>query len=303
MKSNRSSTWHEPKSALFPGRVPALRRGRLLLFVCAVAFMVFLTTLEGAILRSSRGQPVDWPGLVQGRILAWGTCAFFVPPLYLLTRRLPVARNSWRAAVPAHLAASVLAAAGKYALYLPLVSAAGNEGTRPWMEVVRANFLGEMMFYWAMIGLAHALVFHDRRWASATTPAREPGKRPEPKADPGPSRPAPEDADWIEAEGNYVLLHVGSGRIMVRQTLSSLERTLPPHFLRVHRSAIVNLDRVRRVMPGPRGTWRFLIGAGVAVASGRAYRNRLEAAVAGFKRPLAEREAVPEKPEPRSNPA
>jgi two-component system LytT family response regulator len=64
---------------------------------------------------------------------------------------------------------------------------------------------------------------------------------------------ATEQVDWIEAAGNYVLLHAGKENHIVRDTLIALEAELPDTFLRVSRSALLNLRRVRElqsVMPG-----------------------------------------------------
>lgn len=58
------------------------------------------------------------------------------------------------------------------------------------------------------------------------------------------------DLDWLEASGNYVILHVGRETHVLRETLSALEAQLAPReFLRLSRSAIVNLDRVRHIEP------------------------------------------------------
>jgi two-component system LytT family response regulator len=63
-----------------------------------------------------------------------------------------------------------------------------------------------------------------------------------------------EDVDWVEAAGNYAVLHVGKDTHIIRETMSSLETQLPAEvFLRVSRSAIINLRRVRELqalMPG-----------------------------------------------------
>lgn len=65
---------------------------------------------------------------------------------------------------------------------------------------------------------------------------------------------AVDEIDWIEAAGNYAVLHVGKATHILRETMSALEAQLPPaHFLRVSRSAIVNLRSVlelQAVMPG-----------------------------------------------------
>lgn len=62
------------------------------------------------------------------------------------------------------------------------------------------------------------------------------------------------DIDWIEAEGNYARLHVGSGGHELRETLTNLERKLNSRdFLRIHRSAIVNVHRIKEIRPWFRG--------------------------------------------------
>jgi two-component system LytT family response regulator len=60
--------------------------------------------------------------------------------------------------------------------------------------------------------------------------------------------------DYIEAAGNYAILHVGATNHILRETLANLEAKLSPkRFLRVSRSAIVNLDRIKAVEPATRG--------------------------------------------------
>jgi two-component system LytT family response regulator len=55
-----------------------------------------------------------------------------------------------------------------------------------------------------------------------------------------------EDIDWIGAAGNYLELHVGKETHLVRERISQMERNLDPEkFARIHRSAIVNLDRIK----------------------------------------------------------
>jgi two-component system LytT family response regulator len=62
------------------------------------------------------------------------------------------------------------------------------------------------------------------------------------------------DIDWIEADGNYACLHVGSRGHELRETLTNLESKLNPcDFLRIHRSAIVNVHRIKEIQPWFRG--------------------------------------------------
>jgi two-component system LytT family response regulator len=59
---------------------------------------------------------------------------------------------------------------------------------------------------------------------------------------------APNEIDWIEADGNYAILHVGSKNHLLRETMSNLEAQLPAiEFMRVSRSAILHLDRVAEI--------------------------------------------------------
>jgi two-component system, LytTR family, response regulator len=82
--------------------------------------------------------------------------------------------------------------------------------------------------------------------------------------------------DWIEAERNYVILHVGEERFRIRQTLSWLENRLDPvRFARVHRSTIVNLERIRELIPLYRGEYMLVLSSGRRLASTRKYRDRI----------------------------
>jgi two-component system LytT family response regulator len=62
------------------------------------------------------------------------------------------------------------------------------------------------------------------------------------------------DIDWIEADGNYVALHVGKQRYVIRDSLTNLAMKLnPAEFLRIHRSTIVNVSRIKAIHPWFRG--------------------------------------------------
>lgn len=80
-----------------------------------------------------------------------------------------------------------------------------------------------------------------------------------------------DDIGWLEASGNYVRLHTPARdpRALVRETLAHLAEWLPPNFLRVHRSAIVNLDAVAEVQTLPSGDGEILLKTGVRVGLSR----------------------------------
>jgi two-component system, LytTR family, response regulator len=84
------------------------------------------------------------------------------------------------------------------------------------------------------------------------------------------------DVDWFEAAGNYVTLHVGTAQHLIRDTVGALETKLDPElFVRIHRSTIVNLDRVRELSPWFRGEQMITLTDGTSLAVGRAFRHRL----------------------------
>ena len=84
------------------------------------------------------------------------------------------------------------------------------------------------------------------------------------------------DVDWAEASANYVRLHVGPKTFQMRTTMSDLERQLDPaQFARIHRSAIVNLDRIREIRPEWHGEYEVALVTGATLRLSRGYRDRL----------------------------
>jgi two-component system LytT family response regulator len=85
------------------------------------------------------------------------------------------------------------------------------------------------------------------------------------------------DVDWVEGADYYVKLHVRNAVHMLRETLSSLEQRLDARkFLRIHRSAIVNLTRVRAVEAAVRGEGVAVLADGTRLKVARAKRDELE---------------------------
>jgi hypothetical protein len=86
------------------------------------------------------------------------------------------------------------------------------------------------------------------------------------------------DIDWIEASGNYAILHVGGETFEIRSSLAKLEAELDAkRFVRVHKSYVVNIARVAEVTPWVSGDWRIRLQDGAEVNLSRRYRQRFEA--------------------------
>jgi two-component system LytT family response regulator len=84
------------------------------------------------------------------------------------------------------------------------------------------------------------------------------------------------ELDWVEAEGNYVKLHARQTVYWLRETLSNLEAQLDPQrFARIHRSHLVNLDRIRELQPWSHGEYHVLLHDGTQLTLSRNYRERL----------------------------
>jgi len=84
------------------------------------------------------------------------------------------------------------------------------------------------------------------------------------------------EIDWIEADDKYVHLHTGKGAKMVRQTLAAIEGELDPKkFLRVHRSAMVNVDRIKELQPLFNGEHSLILDDGTRLTLTRKYRDKL----------------------------
>lgn len=85
------------------------------------------------------------------------------------------------------------------------------------------------------------------------------------------------DICWIEADSNYVRLHLADDSYLARSSLSALEEKLDPdRFVRIHRSAIVNVDRIDRLEPCGHGDQLLTLAGGRQLTLSRRYRHRLE---------------------------
>ena len=130
--------------------------------------------------------------------------------------------------------------------------------------------------------------FDDTRFHVAMGRAKE--KLAQVRSAPGPSAPrltvrsagrvsfvALSEIDWIESADYYACLHLGAKSHLLRRSLHELERQLDSQqFCRVHRTAIVNLDRVRGLEVGEGGEYQVLLDSGQKLKMSRRYRKGLQ---------------------------
>ena len=90
------------------------------------------------------------------------------------------------------------------------------------------------------------------------------------------------DIDWVEADGDAVRIHAARAEYVLRQTMKDLERRLDPaRLVRIHRSTIVNVERIRELQPYSRGEYVVILHDGTRLKLSRGCRARLEAVLGG----------------------
>ena len=91
------------------------------------------------------------------------------------------------------------------------------------------------------------------------------------------------EVDWIEAAGNYAKLYLGKRTHLIRETMTRMEQALDPAtFIRIHRSTIVNLDRVRQMEPWFSGEYMVHMHDGTQLRMSRWYRDRVLSTLGRF---------------------
>ncbi|RFP79372.1 LytTR family transcriptional regulator [Hydrogenophaga borbori] len=253
-----------------------------------------------------------WEGSSHAVLLA------LIPAIAAWNRRFPLHGSTLARHLPWHLLGSVLFSlahvAGMVALRHALHAAAGQTyGFGPWWSEWGYEYLKDVRAYAAIV--AALMVYQllllrlqgEARVLDAPEPpvpasAQAPAARAEavvasPPADPPPpARPerflvrqlrkefliAANDIDWVQAQANYVGLRVNGHDYLLRSTLAEFARQLDPaRFVQVHRSYLVNLERVAEIEPLDSGDARLRLRDGAEVPCSRRHRAALEAAITG----------------------
>lgn len=85
------------------------------------------------------------------------------------------------------------------------------------------------------------------------------------------------DIDWIDAAGDYMCVHAKGETHIMRTTMKELEARLAPSiFQRVHRSTIVNLERVEKISSHTNGEFHLILGGGISLKMSRSYKNKVK---------------------------
>ena len=237
-------------------------------------------------------QPVLWEfssALVVGAL---------IPAMIAFERRYPLRWETLPRHLGAHLAASVayclIHVAAMYLMRYAVYALLGQPyGPQRWETEVLYQYLKDVRSYALILGTILGYRFfllrlqgEARVLDAADPPAGEP---PAPAASPA-VRPerflvrklrkefliAANEIEWLQAQGNYIGLHVNGHDYLLRATLASfLEQLDPARFAQVHRSYAVNLDRIAEIEPTDGGDARLKMKDGSTVPCSRRYRDAL----------------------------
>lgn len=214
-----------------------------------------------------------------------------IPLLVRFDRRFPLQAGHFRRSVPAHLLFAVPFSLAHVLAMVALRELAyawmgSNYDFGDWAGGMGYEYLKDVRSYALFLAVIYLYRFVLRRWqgeAGFINEGRE-DVADEPVTDRFLVKKLGREflvkvdhIDWIEASGNYVNLHVGERLYPLRETMAGIHSKLEGRgFARVHRSAIVNLDRVREIEPFDTGDARAHLHGGGVVPVSRRYRQELK---------------------------
>ncbi len=207
-----------------------------------------------------------------------------IPMILMLDRRIPIRAESWKRAVLVHALAtipfSLLHTSGMVALRKAGYYLAGRTydfGNVP-VELVY-EYRKDVLSYFFIVAAIYAYRMFRANYTGAHYEAVEKNRATAKflvKKRGRIHRIPPHSVDWVEAAGNYVILHVGESSHPLRDTMKGIAERLGDAFCRVHRSTIVNLDRVAAILPAQGGDLLVRLQDGTSVRCSRTMRADFE---------------------------
>ena len=272
-----------------------------LLLIAAVwtAFGLFFGT-QNYIRDTYAGRPASLPGYIIGWIFCGYSWGLLTIPVLSFIRRFSLLRLGWTRFVLMQLPSAVIFSLAQLAIYLfiagVLVREARN-GLWPFYKFLLANELQSSILVY--ISIVAAVTIYDRVFIGDPIPIKTPA--PEASAQNGDGQAESnghadgflkripvkdngrivlvdaEQLERIESYGNYLFLYTAAGRFIHRETMSAMEKKLDSaEFVRIRRSAIVRIDRIRELRPIDNGEFEVVLGNGVVLSSTRRYKKNLE---------------------------
>jgi hypothetical protein len=293
------------KKNLYERYEPIRRRVEVGFWIVFMALQAVFNTMVALVDARDRAVPRATWEIVTWEVSSHLVLLALVPAVVAVQRRLsPLARSHLLRYLAWHLAASVVFSvvhvAAMFALRAMVYAAFGERyDYAGWTGRWGYEYLKDVRAYLSMVfGIWVYGVFMLRLQGEARVldppeaAAPEPAQPTAPEHSGPPARPerflvrklrrefliAAGDIDWLQAEGNYVGLHVNGHDYLLRATLTDFLTQLDPvHFVRVHRSHAVNLGRIKEIEPLDGGDARLHMADGTTVPCSRRYREALRA--------------------------
>ena len=266
------------------GRLPPVMRE---LALGVLYWFAFLLVLEpGNLMRAIRaGSEPSWSLEVSRIVAASLLGALSAPLLFALARFYPVEGKAWWRNTVIQAASCALISV----LLIAVSTMLAHWFLVPKHRPLASEFVGDFASNWLLLTfnlagflvIVHALGFFGRMRAyelAAAAIANAPGYVTQ---IPVRSRGRITileftSVDWIEAQGNYLALHVGPTAHLIRESIARLEARLDPaHFTRIHRSTIVAVNRIRDMVPLGAGDATLRLKDGTELRLSRNFRDRL----------------------------
>ncbi|HEV2702080.1 MAG TPA: LytTR family DNA-binding domain-containing protein [Steroidobacteraceae bacterium] len=260
---------------------------------CALSMVTALDDSFTAMADRARlGHPVPLAAPIAWEFSSHLVMCLLVPVLVWWRGLFPILSTQWWRNVPAHLLATVpfsLAHTVGMVLLRKLAywSAGYQYDFGPFVNNWLYEYRKDFMSYWMILAMVLSFrvfgLWLDMRDDRAIRSAVEPPPPPPPQDRLVVRKLNREfilncaDIDRLEADGNYVLVHTDGQSYRLRESLDGLARRLGERrFARVHRTHVVNIDRIREIQPWDHGDFRIVLKDGNFVNFSRRYRNRLD---------------------------
>lgn len=285
------------------------RAAEVLFWVAVIGLHAVLNTAVARADMREAGLPWGWWEAAVWEGTSHAVLLALIPAIVAWTRRFPLHWDTLARHLPWHLLGSVLFSlahvAGMVALRHALHAAAGQAyGFGPFWSEWGYEYLKDVRAYAAIVGgITVYRVLLLRLQGEARVLDAPEAAVPKPSPAPTPTEPpaarperflvrklrkefliAASDIDSVQAQANYVALRVNGHDYLLRSTLAEFARQLDPtRFVQVHRSHVVNLDRIAEIEPLDSGDARLTLRDGSMVPCSRRYRGALEAAGGGVR--------------------
>lgn len=257
--------------------------GRLFAFgiaTAAWAVVVLACTIQGQLIAAYHGWRQDWwptLGYTAAVFSIWGLLTPVVLAAADRVERAPIPRAARTVLALAGYPAAVALHVLLFVVVFWPVYGARMPSPLPMMRPVLVANVDTSVFAYAALIAAAAVRRRLRTHAKAGAPAARDSADDETlwvRNGGGAHLVRLDEIDWIAAAGDYAEIHAGGQTLLIERSLTALAEQLPAHaFARIHRGAIVRLDRVREVRRLGRGDAAILLHGGHALRLSRRYRD------------------------------